>query len=464
MLTQRPTLQAFIEATARITLEGWQQQICSRLEALADQKGQRLLIHGPPQFGKSIIISQRLPAYLLGSHPERRIRLACYNLTHAERFSKVNLAIMRSAEFKTYFPSPDATVPSRCSAEEWSTAARADMLDANPSFKALGLGTGFTGLGVDDLIIDDPYKNREEAYSEATNAGIWGWWSDVVLPRLNPDTNVVVMFHRWWEQDFAGRLEAEGDWELLRFPAIADGEGNDPTGRAVGEILSPRYPLDYLEGIKAKQGLSFYSLYQGRPKAPEGAYLKTAWLSRFVDALPVGVKRVRYWDKAGAAEGKGDYTVGVLMARDRQGLFYIEDVVRGQWTAAPRNAQIRLTAELDRQCYGHVLTYVEQPPGLAKESTDEVIRLLAGFSVFADRVSKDKVERAEPFKAQAEAGNVRMVRAAWNTAYIQELAAFPTASHDDQVDATSGAFNMLASLPADWDAAALAALTGGRRV
>jgi hypothetical protein len=189
--TSAPSLAAFVEQTTQVTLEPWQHIVCDRLARLPDEQGQRILIHGPPQFGKSLIISQRFPAWMLGKKPLGRVRLACYNISHAERFSKVNLSIMQSAEYQAMFP--DALVPDRTTAEEWSTVARAKLLDANPSFKALGLGTGFTGLGVDTLIIDDPYKNRQEALSEATNVNLWGWWSDVVLPRMNPSTNVVVM-------------------------------------------------------------------------------------------------------------------------------------------------------------------------------------------------------------------------------------------------------------------------------
>src|SRR5580765_7408247 len=148
-------LAAFVEQTTQITLEPWQHMICDRLARLPDETGQRILIHGPPQAGKSIIISQRFPAWMLGRKPLGRIRLACYNLTHAERFSKVNLAVMRGAEYRASFPDPDAQIPERCPADEWSTTARAALNDANPSFKALGLDGGFTGLGVDTMIIDD---------------------------------------------------------------------------------------------------------------------------------------------------------------------------------------------------------------------------------------------------------------------------------------------------------------------
>lgn len=447
-----PTLAGFVEGTTQVKLEGWQQKICARLERLVDEQGQRILIHGPPQFGKSLIISQRFPAWMLGRKPLGRIRLACYNLTHAERFSKVNLSIMQTPEYRALFP--DSAVPDRVTAEEWSTAKRASLLDANPSFKALGLGTGFTGLGVDTLILDDPYKNRDDALSEAINTSVWGWWTDVVLPRMNPDTNVVVMFHRWQDEDLAGRLLQQGGWEYLRFAAIADGGDDDPMERELGGLLSPRYPLEYLEDVKRKQGSSFWALYQGTPRAPEGDYFKRGWFE-IVGAVPVGCQFVRYWDLAGGTSGQSDFTAGVLMARDNAGYFYVVDVQHGRWAASERNARIRQTAVLDKQRYGSVQTYIEQAPGLSKEPTEDLVRQLAGFPVYADKVMKDKVSRAEPLQAQAQAGNVKIVDAEWNGAYLDELCAFPTGTHDDQVDGSSGAFNQLAdaatgfSLPYD---------------
>jgi predicted phage terminase large subunit-like protein len=106
------------------------------------------------------------------------------------------------------------------------------------------------------------------------------------------------------------------------------------------------------------------------------------------------------------------------------------------------------TAELDSQ-RGPVQTIVEQAPGLAKEATDTVIRILAGYNARADRVSADKVTRAEPFAAQAEAGNVALLAGVWNTTFLDELTAFPYVDHDDQTDTGSGALNILArGLPA----------------
>lgn len=409
------------------------------------QQGQRLLIHGPPQYGKSIIISQRFPAYGLGIDPLHRFRVACYNISHAERFSKVNLDLMQELSYLEMFPNPGARVPKLCPADEWSTAARKARRDAQPSFKALGLGTGFTGMGVDTLIVDDPYKNAQDARSEAINTTLWDWWTQVVLSRLNPATNVVVMFHRWWEGDFAGKLIEQGGWELMRFPAIADTGENDPTGRQPGELLSPRYPIEHLLKVKREQGTAFEALYQGRPYPAEGGMFKQGKIA-FVDVAPVRARRVRRWDMA-ATEGAGDYTVGLLMAY-ADGMFYVEDVVRGQWETAERDRIIRETAERDKFRYGHgqVKTIGPQDPGSAgKDTARAFVKNLAGYSVETERETGDKVTRADPFSAQWNAGNVAVVRGPWNEVYLNEMYAFPNGRNDDQVDGSSGACNTLAA-------------------
>lgn len=164
-----------------------------------------------------------------------------------------------------------------------------------------------------------------------------------------------------------------------------------------------------------------------------------------VGAAPVNARRVRYWDKAGTADS-GDWSAGVLIARDNDGVYYVEDVVHGQWSALARERIIRQTAELDRANRGHVTTYVEQEPGSGgKESAEATIRNLAGFDVRAERVTGDKVTRAQPLSAQCEGRNVKLVRGAWTATFIDELTMFPNGAHDDQVDAAAGAFSKLAT-------------------
>lgn len=185
-----------------------------------------------------------------------------------------------------------------------------------------------------------------------------------------------------------------------------------------------------------------------RPTA--GKVFNRAWFSA-VDAAPRSedVRRVRYWDKAATPEdvarGRGAHSAGVLVAYSAdRGLTWVEDVVRGQWSAGDREKVIKQTAEADGP---EVEVWEEQEPGSGgKESAEATIRNLAGFAIRAERVTGSKYARAAPLSAQAEAGNVRYVRGAWNEAWLREAHAFTGTGAEvcDQVDATAGAFNKLA--------------------
>jgi predicted phage terminase large subunit-like protein len=177
-----------------------------------------------------------------------------------------------------------------------------------------------------------------------------------------------------------------------------------------------------------------------RPAA--GMVFNRAWF-QIIDACPHDViARIRYWDKA-ATEGGGAYTCGVKMARTEKNLFIVEDVIRGQWSSMQRERVIEETARMDGP---NVYVWVEQEPGSGgKESAENTVRRLAGYVAHADRVTGDKLARAEPYAAQVEAGNTYLVRADWNKQYIDELDSFPDGRYVDQADASSGAFNKLAA-------------------
>jgi predicted phage terminase large subunit-like protein len=171
---------------------------------------------------------------------------------------------------------------------------------------------------------------------------------------------------------------------------------------------------------------------------------------KVVDSPPTRASRCRYWDKA-SVQGGDDYTAGVLMSRDPDGVYAIEDVQRGQWSAMERNRVIRDTAARDLAWYGdlgRVQVWLEMEPGSGgKESAELSVRELAGHDVHVERVTGEKLTRWRPLAAQVEAGNVHMVRAAWNRELLDELAACPDGPNDDQADAAAGAFAKLAAVP-----------------
>lgn len=201
----------------------------------------------------------------------------------------------------------------------------------------------------------------------------------------------------------------------------------------------------------------------------DGLMFRREWFKP-VDFAPREALRVLYWDKAASTISTSSFTAGVRISRCPNGIFYIEDVVRGQWSPADRDTVILQTAQADAQEFGgEVMIYAEQEGGSGgKEVMQQMIKMLAGFPVYRDLASgsaqrnvggvklpgQAKVTRAQPLAAQAEAGNVRLVKGAWNQEFLSELSAFPESSQADQVDAASAGLNRLAALTQPEDAVA----------
>lgn len=390
-----------------------------------------LMIMMPPRHGKSEMVTIRYPVWLLERDPSLSVIIGAYNQQLANRFSRRARWIARQRL---------ELDEDRQAVQEWHTRAGGGL-------RAVGVGAGITGTGGHVIIIDDPIKSREEANSAPCRDRVWEWYINDVYTRREPGAVVIMIVTRWHEDDLPGRAlanDAAGLWQVISLPAEA--EEDDPLGRPFGAALCPdRFDLSALAQIKAVLGNNYYALYQQRPQPIMGGMFKRDRLE-IRDGSPREADRMRYWDKA--ATVGGSYTVGVLLAHSRRdGAWFVEDVIRGQWTVGERENIIRQAAILDKQRYGDVTIGLEQEPGSGgKESAHATIRNLAGFSVVADRPSGDKITRAEPFAAQVDGGNVSIVKGAWNAAYLEELAAFPTGAHDDQVDASSGAFNRLVEL------------------
>jgi predicted phage terminase large subunit-like protein len=400
-------------------------EIRRQLKRITDGKIDRLMIFCPPRHGKSQMTTIRYPVWRLAKEPGLPVILGCYNQTLANRFSRTARKIAAT----------QVTLdPERTAVEEWLTTAGGGV-------RAVGVGAGITGTGAKLIMIDDPVKNRDEAESVTYRDRVWDWYTDDLFTRREPGGAMVLIMTRWHEDDLAGRILASEDgpnWTVVNLPALA--EDNDPLGREPGVALWPeRYDVASLTQIRTVLGTySFSALYQQSPVPPGGGMFHREWFD-VVGAAPVEASRCRYWDKAATADG--DYSVGTKIARDREGVFYIEDVVRGQWSPLARERIMRQTAEMDG---GDVTVGVEQEPGSGGlESAQNSVRNLAGFAVYAEKVTGEKQVRAMPFAAQCEARNVKLVRGAWNAAYLDELCAFPYGSHDDQVDSSSGAFARL---------------------
>lgn len=398
------------------------------------------MIFMPPRHGKSELVSRLFSAYYLYRYPDRWVGVNSYTAELAYTFSRNARDNYQKGGGKLR---DDATA-----VKHWETGQGGGLW-------AAGVGGPITGKGFHLGIIDDPLKNAEEAASVVIRQKQKDWYDSTFYTREEPDGAIVVIQTRWHEDDLSGyllnkELDEPEHWHIVHFEALKESDPPkypptctiEPDDRQPGDALAPlRYDATKLNGIAGKIGDYFFNaLYQQRPRPRSGNMFKYEWFS-IVPEVPAQARRVRYWDKAGTTDG-GAFTAGVLMA-EHQGIFYVEDIKRGQWAATEREAVIKQTAELDGT---GVTIWIEQEPGSGgKESAESTIKNLRGFRVYADKVSGDKVTRAEPFAAQAGGHNVKLKKAAWNGGYLDRLTSFPKGTYKDDIDASSGAFNKLAT-------------------
>ena len=164
-----------------------------------------------------------------------------------------------------------------------------------------------------------------------------------------------------------------------------------------------------------------------------------------VDAAPIEAIKVRRWDFAATQPKAGkdpDWTVGLKLAKSKDGILYIEDIVRLRGTPLSVEQAVRQTAELDGK---GVMIRAEQEPGSSGVMTmsDLQRRVLFGYDFKGVLSTGSKEVRANPAASMAEAGNIKLVSGRWIKAFLDEAELFPSGAHDDQIDALSGAITDL---------------------
>ena len=415
-----------------------------------------LLLQTPPQHGKSHSVIDFL-SWAAGLDPEAKIIYGSYS----DRLGiRANLRLQRtfdSIKYKRLFPKTainDSNVVT-LAGRKLRNHEIIEFLNTEGSFRNTTVSGPVTGESLDLGVIDDPIKGRAEASSPTIREKTWSWMTDDFYSRFSENGGLIMIMTRWHLDDPAGRVIAElPNVRVLRYPAIAE---KDEPNRKKGEPLFPQFKsLDFLEKRKSVMTKSGWeSVYQQNPIIVGGDMFP---VEKFrIDPQPPNKKdiryTVRYWDKAATEGGDGAFSCGVLIHDMNDGTSVISDVRRGRWSASNREIRIKQTAEIDRSTWGYNMeTWIEREPGSGgKESAELTIINLKGHNVKEDRVTGKKEVRAEPYAAQVQHGNVRLVLGPWNQEFIDEHEVFPNGPQKDQVDAAAGAF-MKASNKSMYDA------------
>ncbi len=421
--------------------------ICEHLEAVTDGRINRLLINVPPGSSKSLIVSVLWPAWEWGPKGRCSLRYltTAFNDGPVKRDTRKCRDLIISDWYQALWPAVKLKRAGETSFSNTDTGTREGV-----PFGSLTSQRG------DRLIIDDPHST-ETAESEADRVATTRKFREGAINRLNDQERsaIVVIMQRLHEQDVSGviislkmnyvHLMIPMEFDPARACETAIGFKDPRTDE--GELLDPeRFPRKVVDQLESDMGSYGYSgQYQQTPTPRSGGMFQRGDFE-VVDAVPAraGGRRVRAWDFAASKAKPGrqpDWTVGLRMLMVG-GVFYIEDVVRGRWSPAEVETKLKNTASQDGM---PVTIRMPQDPGSAGKSDAETkVKMLAGYSAVVKTVTGEKATRAKPASAQAEVGNVKLVRAPWNEAFLDEVSAFPNATFDDQVDAFADALNELA--------------------
>ena len=174
-----------------------------------------------------------------------------------------------------------------------------------------------------------------------------------------------------------------------------------------------------------------------------GSKFRREWFT-IVNEAPADAKRVRYWDMAATTPELGkdpDYTCGAKLAM-KEGQYWIEHILHVRLSPKSVEDLIQQTAILDGV---DVEIYMEQEPGSEGIALISYYarKILQGFAFRGNKATGDKEMRANPVSSAAEASNIFLVNGPWINEFLDEAESFPLGEHDDQIDAVSGAFQLL---------------------
>ena len=428
-------------------IHGWHiDAIAEHLEAVTAKQLNRLSIAVPPGCMKSLMVGVFWPAWEWG--PRELSSYRYLGTSHrADLAVRDNMRARRLIQSDWY----QQLWPIELIGDQ---NAKTKYENTKTGFREAMAFTGLTGSRGDRIIMDD-VMSVDDAKSDAKSLAIITTFLEAVPTRVNnPETSAIVNIQQRLKlSDTIGiSITKELGYELFVLPMEFERENRcitsigfkDPRKKESELLFPERFPRAVVERDKKVLGsFATASQFQQRPVPREGGMFHRDWFE-VVDAAPANIEWVRGWDLAATESKQGQepaFTAGVKVGVDLDGIYYIQHVAKGQLSAGKVERLIKNTASQD----GKTVTIdLPQDPGQAgKAQVRYFVKQLAGYVVKYGLESGSKELRADPLASQAEAGNVKIVRGAWNEAFLAEAELFPNGKFKDQIDATSRAFTRL---------------------
>jgi predicted phage terminase large subunit-like protein len=403
-------------------------RIAAAFDRVVTGECKRLIIAMPPRHGKSQMGSYLFPAYLMGKKPDSKLIVGSHTAELAQRFGRMIRNLVDEEKYAEIFPDMKLSADSKA-AGRWNTSHGGEAF-------FIGKGGAMTGRGGDVIILDD-ILDEQDAISDTAMENTWSWYESGPRQRLQPNGAIILINTRWKTDDVAGRLlrmqsNIKADqWEVLEFPAIL------PSGNP----LWPGYwKLDELEKVKFSIGLKKWNAqWQQQPTNDEGAVLKREWWRKWKHDEPPECEYIlQTLDTAYSKKETADFSViatwGVFYPSSDSGPnLILLSVNKGRWDF-PELKRIAKREYVYWQPDNVLIEAKATGTSLQQELRKMGIPVTM-YSPGGRRQGQDKVSRANAVAPILESG---MVWYPENEEFAQDLveecAAFPNGSHDDQVD------------------------------
>ncbi len=378
-------------------------------------------------------VSESLPSWYLGKHPERNIILASYDSDFAERFCRKNKEKIKNVGRHLFGIEIGAI----------DRAGEFELSNGKGRMISRGIMSGITGNPANLIIIDDPVKNQQEADSPAYRNRVWSEWQASLKSRLAAKGKVVVIMTPWTDDDLAARiLRSEKNVQLLRLPVEA--EENDPLGREVGQALCPELGKDdqWLADFKASyisdpQGgqRAWTALYQCSPRQEEGNIVQRNWFKYYDpdEDITFGTEMISV-----DASFKGDDTsdfVSIQVWGKRAQDYYLRYCLNKRLNFPDTVEAIKTIYRLFPRARTVLIEEAANGPAIIQTLQREMF-------IIPVTPLGGKISRVNAISPAIESGHVFLPdpsKAPWVADYIDQWVAFPNAKNDDMVDATSQA-------------------------
>lgn len=414
--------------------------IAELLESVVRCEVNRVIINIPPRYGKTELAIKIFISWCLALYHDS----AFIHLSYSD-----SLALDNSSQTKEYIQSesfqelwPMTLKKDAQSKSKWFNEHGGGVYATSAGGAITGFGAGVTGATrfSGAVIIDDPLK-PDDAFSDVKRNAVNNRYNNTIRSRTNETEQdgavkipIIVIMQRLHEDDLSGFLLNGGSgekWHHLNMPALDENNKS---------LWPTKHSFEDLETIRQADRYTFAGQYMQNPAPAEGGEWRRDWFT-IVDRamLPDDMRWELYVDGAYTKDTKNDPT-GIMIAGKYQSNLYILSSVDKYLEMPELMKFIEPHCEALKAKVRIVLVEPKASGKSLKQLLQTELKINAA-EIKSPLVNVSKIERARTVSNFIEGGRVFLVKGNWNEHYLNQVATFPNAKHDEHVDLTSYAID-----------------------